>query len=460
MSFSVAQLKQQLALLPDSDRYWIAFSGGSDSHVLLHAMAQLQFHDPLKAPQNAQLQDQAEFSNKEVRAVHINHGLNLKANEWSLHCAQICQELKIPLHSITVEAQAINGESPEAAARHARYKAFAETISAGDVLLLAQHQDDQAETLLLQLFRGSGPQGLAAMPKSREFSSGWLCRPLLEFSRAQLLTYAKANQLKWIDDPSNFDTDYDRNYLRSEIIPSLKKRWPALDLTLGRAAKHQAEVMQLTQQLAVWDWQHCQLDDPAQLRIAPLQTLNTAEQTNLLRYWIKDINCLQVPDQQRLLRILNELIIAAADAQPMIEWGNIQLRRYQGNLYLVKKADLNLVTQQGAKWDLSTPVILTSSKQLVTKVSQGSGLKTNLQGETVQIRFRLGGETCRPVGRGHQMSLKNLMQEWSIPPWQRSLIPLIYINNEIAAVAGYCVCESYAAAKNEDGLKIMIKTIT
>lgn len=448
MSFTVAQLQTQLALLPDSDRYWIAFSGGSDSHVLLHAMAQLRD------------QEQAKFRNKEIHAIHVNHGLNPKANEWSLHCAQTCQQLDIPLHNISVEAQAINGESPEAAARHARYRAFAQTISTGDVLLLAQHQDDQAETLLLQLFRGSGPKGLAAMPKSRAFASGWLCRPLLEFSRAQLLSYAKANQLQWVDDPSNFDTDFDRNYLRNEIIAKLKTRWPALDVTLGRAAKHQADVMQLTHQLAERDWQRCRVEHPAQICIAALQSLNTVEQTNLLRYWIKDINKVQVPDQQRLLRVLNELIIAADDAQPMVEWQNIQLRRFQGNLYLTKSEELQLVIKQETNWELNTPVNLTINKQLVVEPSHGSGLKAELAGKTVQIRFRRGGEKCRPVGRGHQMSLKNLMQEWSIPPWQRSLIPLIYVNNEIAAVAGYCVCESYAATKSQDGLKIMIKTIT
>lgn len=449
MSFSVAQLQQQLTRLPDSDRYWIAFSGGCDSHVLLHAMARLRD------------QEQANpFSHKEIHALHINHGLNRQADKWSQHCEQICQQLDIAYLSVSVEALAADGESPEAAARHARYQAFAQTIKQGDVLLLAQHQDDQAETLLLQLFRGSGPKGLAAMPISREFASGWLCRPLLEFSRAQLYQYAKDNQLHWIDDPSNFETEYDRNFLRHEIMPTLKKRWPAIDITLSRAARHQADVMQLTQQLAERDWQRCKVDDPAQLSIAALQSLNLVEQTNLLRYWIKDINQLQVPDQQRLLRILNELINAADDAQPLVEWDKTQLRRFQGQLYLTTEQQLMLNIQPGFKWDLNSPVQLNGNTHIFTEVAQGTGLKRSLSNEDVRIRFREGGESCRPIGRGHQMSLKNLMQEWSIPPWRRALIPLIYVNNEIAAVGNYCVCETYEAEKNQDGLKIMIKTIT
>jgi len=444
MSFSPAQLQQQLAHLPASRCYWVAYSGGCDSHVLLHALLQIQ----------------QQFSDSEIRAIHINHGLSPKADEWAQHCVQTCQELAIPLHSISVNAQAEKGEGPEAAARQARYRAFKETISEGDVLLLAHHQDDQAETLLLQLFRGSGPQGLSAMPKCRKFANGWLCRPLLDFSRDDLCNYARSNHLKWIDDPSNFDTSYDRNYLRQDILPSIKTRWPGIDATLARAARHQAEVLELTQQLAQRDWEHCRTAQSAQILITPLLKLSTAEQNNLLRYWIKDINHFQVPDQQRMQRILLELIDAAEDAQPLIEWGNIQLRRYQENLYLLNKEELTLITPDGSCCDLSSPVPLTVNKQLTFERVPGKGLKSSLRGKEIQLRYRRGGETCRPLGRGHNMSLKNLMQEWSIPPWLRPLVPLIYVGDEIAAVADYCVCESFAADKNEEGIKIMLKTIT
>ena len=222
MNSLAAHLLDQLAQMPAASRYRVAYSGGCDSHVLLHALAGVR--EQLAAP---------------LAAIHINHRLSEQAGAWAEHCRRICTALDIPLVEVTVHAHPGLGESPEAAAREARYSAWRELLQAGEGLLLAQHQDDQAETLLLQLLRGSGPKGLAAMPPMTDFAAGWLGRPLLGQSRAALCRYAREQALDWIEDPSNLDTDLDRNYLRHELLPVLQARWPSAALTLSRAADGQ-----------------------------------------------------------------------------------------------------------------------------------------------------------------------------------------------------------------------------
>jgi len=202
----------------------IAYSGGLDSHVLLHAVAAMR----------------AELTGCEFIAVHINHGLSEKAGQWTKHCANQCEVLNITFAHINVDAKNKTGESPEAVAREVRYQAFREFMQPGDCLLTAHHQDDQAETLLIQLLRGAGPRGLAAMPYYSDFAEGWHARPLLNFSRDELHEYAQQtfsqNQSAWIDDESNSDTRFDRNFLRHEIIPKLKARFPGMAATLSRSA--------------------------------------------------------------------------------------------------------------------------------------------------------------------------------------------------------------------------------
>ena len=285
MLFSPAQLLDQLAHLPPAQRYWVAYSGGCDSTVLLHALAALRDQLPV-----------------ELHALHVNHNLHEAAPTWAAHCRAVCETLAIPLTEVNVDARAAKGESPEAAARAARYCIFTDVLKAGDGLLLAHHRDDQAETLLLQLLRGSGPRGLAAMPAHRPQGAGWLGRPLLSFSRQELCRYAEAEKLQWIDDPSNFDTDFDRNFLRQRVLPLLQERWPAAATTLGRAAEHQAEAAELLHQLAEEDWQLTAGPQADTLQIDSLLRLTPDRQRNVLRYWINSVNTLPLPDRQRLRR--------------------------------------------------------------------------------------------------------------------------------------------------------------
>jgi tRNA(Ile)-lysidine synthase len=438
MSFTPAQLLDQLAQLPPARRYWLAYSGGCDSTVLLYALAMLRDELPV-----------------ELRALHVNHNLHEAAPEWAAHCHAVSEALGIPLYEVNVDARASKGESPEAAARAARYRIFHEVLAAGDGLLLAHHRDDQAETLLLQLLRGSGPRGLAAMPFHRPLGAGWLGRPLLNFSRRALCQYADAEGLQWIDDPSNFDTEFDRNFLRQQVMPLLQQRWPAGASTLARTAGLQAEAAELLHQLAEEDWQHTAGPQTDSLHIEALLQLTPERQRNLLRYWIDSVNHLPLPDQQRLSRILTEVIPAAEDAQPCIRWPGGQVRRYAGLLYLLA-ADPQPVSGPLA-WDLCDDLELADGRVLTVVAVSGEGLQAGLQSnKTLSVRFRQGGEMCRPVGRGHHHELKKLFQEWGVPPWERARVPLLYVGEELAAVVGYCVCEPYHAPQQQAGLRLAL----
>ena len=227
--FSPENLGAILQDFPAVARFWLAYSGGCDSHVLVHAAAQLR----------------AVVAERIFHVVHVDHGLQTASAEWARHCAAVCEELALPFTLLRVDARGSLGESPEAAARHARYRALASLMQAGDCLLTAHHQDDQAETLLLQLLRGGGPHGLAAMPALSPFAAGMHARPMLTFSREELRRYAQRHALQWIDDPSNADSGFDRNYLRNSVMPVLRERWPAVARVLARGAGHQAEAAQL-----------------------------------------------------------------------------------------------------------------------------------------------------------------------------------------------------------------------
>lgn len=245
-----------LKYLTATNRFVIGYSGGLDSHVLLHALATLfQEHNYLNR----------------LHVIHINHGLSVNADEWSKHCTTVCQQLKISCEIISLNAKSSRGESPEAIARTLRYAALAKQLATGDYLLTAHHQDDQAETLLLQLFRGAGLKGLASMPELASFAKGYHLRPLLHFTRADLNAYARKYDLCWVDDESNSDVRYDRNYVRQTLIPHIKQRWPSFAKTLARTAQNCAEGQNLLEILAGQDLQNSQGEIAKTLSISRLK---------------------------------------------------------------------------------------------------------------------------------------------------------------------------------------------
>ncbi|MGB5443818.1 MAG: tRNA lysidine(34) synthetase TilS, partial [Gammaproteobacteria bacterium] len=313
--------------------------------------------------------------------------------------------------------------------------------------------DDQAETLLLQLLRGSGVNGLAAMPRLCELGRGHLLRPLLAFTRRQLHVYAEANGLRWIEDPSNRDPAFDRNFLRAHIFPVLQERWPAASAALSRSAAHCAEAAGLLQQLAGRDLVDIQGGGRDRLSLAGLARLPQQRQRNVLRHWIRQTTA-TMPSTAVLARICNDILHSRRDAAPCVRWGGHELRRYRDDLYLLKQrpeADSSNVIE----WQLPLPLCLPDAGGVLNaRPETGRGIRASAAGSGVRVSWRRGGERCLPAGRGQHHTLKKLFQERGIPPWERSRIPLIYIDDQLAAVAGLWVCEPFHARPFEPGLLI------
>jgi len=435
MKFSPDTLHQQLLLHP-APAYRVAYSGGLDSHVLLHALVQLR-----------------EQLGVDIGAVHVNHALQADADSWEEHCSKVCTDLEVSYESLRVDARAPRGESQEAAARDARYAALAAWLTAGEYLLTAQHQDDQAETLFLQLLRGSGVSGLAAMPLRSELGHGQLLRPLLGVTRRQLQAYAEENGLSWMEDPSNRDMAFDRNFLRARILPLLQERWPSASAVLARSAAHCAEASKLLVQLGEQDLANTRVGRKDSLSLTRLLTLPPERQRNVLRHWIEQTTG-AMPSTAVLARILNDVLLSRPDAEPCVRWSEHELRRYRGDLYLLKQRP-EADTSQVLQWSLPEPLSLPGAGGVLNATRQtGLGIRASAVESGVQVGWRRGGERCLPAGRGQHHSLKKLFQEQGIPPWERSRIPLIYIGDQLAAVAGLWVCEPFHARPKEPGLLI------
>ncbi|NOY61547.1 MAG: tRNA lysidine(34) synthetase TilS [Gammaproteobacteria bacterium] len=415
-------------------RYWVAYSGGCDSHVLLHALVALRSNLP----------------GSTIAAVHVNHGLNARAAEWADHCRATCAQLAVDYHLLQVDATAAPGESPEAVARTARYRAFATLLDEGDWLLTAHHRDDQAETLLLQLLRGAGAKGLAAMPQAAAFSSGTLMRPLLSFSREQLRHYAHGQQLQWIEDDSNQNEAFARNYLRHQIVPRIEQRWPAASRVIARSAAHLAESSALLDELAATDLESVAADGGATVRCSALLTLSPARQRNLLRYWIYRRG-FALPSQSHLQHLLSDVVGAKIDAEPCIRWRGAEVRRYRDALSIMTPLPEPPSVDLSLQWQPTAPLRdARLAGTLSAKVVLGAGMKQ--PDGALEIRFRQGGERCQPTGCSERTTVKKLLQQYAVPYWERAYIPFIYVNGELAAVAGLWVCEAHRCAPADTGL--------
>ncbi|MDD5035164.1 MAG: tRNA lysidine(34) synthetase TilS [Methylococcaceae bacterium] len=432
-------LRRILLRHPHVPCYWIAYSGGLDSHVLLHLCAHLR--DEEKHP--------ARF-----RAIHIHHGLQQDADAWSEHCAEVCRGLDMPFLAVRVDAHAGPGDSPEEAARTARYRAIRAQLAEGDAVLTAQHRDDQAETLLIQLMRGAGLAGLAAMPECAPFEPGLLLRPLLGFSRAQLREYGKLHGLHWIEDPSNEDLAYDRNFLRHEIIPLLEQRWPGLKKALARSAGHCAEAQRQWVRLAD-DLCRSVLDQDGQcLNLAKLRDFQEADQRLVLREWMRSRGY-RMPSQAVIERILREILPAREDKTPAVSWREGEVRRYRNALYLLPPLPAFDASAE-LDWDGIVPLALPGNNgELSAYATEKPGISADAwQRGKITLRYRQGGERCRLAGRSGNHELKKLFQEAGVLPWLRERIPLIYIDGELAAVASWWTCQPYAGKAGESHIAL------
>lgn len=409
----------------------IAYSGGVDSHVLLHICA-----------------SQVKIRSR-ILAVYVNHGLQAVADDWAQHCRQQADALEVRYLCLNVNAKAANGESPEAAARNARYQALQSVIDRGDCLLLAQHREDQLETMLLQLFRGAGVQGLAAMPVSIPFAGGTLVRPLLTVAQADILTYAQQHGLKWIEDPSNQSSDFDRNYLRNQIVPLLKQRWPSVDKTVARSAQHCGAASALLD-----DWGQrflgCIINPTNKsLDIEQLKQCTELQSNWLLRQWFKILG-LKPPSQALLQTIKQQLLTAHGNANPEIRTQAHLLRKYRQQLFCLPERQC-LALQTSHDWPSTMPAISLPNNYVLSRIPASSGLAQKLWHHAkISLQPRRGGEKIKLPGRDGQHCLKKLFQEAGIPPWERETRPLVYIDDRLAAVAGLWIAE-WAWADVPDG---------
>lgn len=425
MTFTPSRLLNALAGLPKTSHYWVAYSGGLDSHALLHGLATLR--DKLSA---------------EIHAVYVDHGLQAESADWAVHCAAVCKSLDIPLQILELHLKPEKGESLEAQARQARYQAIESLMAEDDILLTAHHQDDQAETLLLQLLRGAGPAGLAAMPAVAGFGKGLHARPLLGFSRKALSLYGAEHQLTWVEDKSNNDPSYDRNYLRHKVIPLIEERWPSMGRTLSRSARHLGESQSLIDELAREELKGLTGDEPDTLSIPGLLALIPARTRAVLRFWIREAG-FPLPDTARLNRILDEVVTARADRNPVVNWQGAEVRRYRNYLYLMTPlSELNRATV--LTWDLKDPLVLPSGLGQLRFERGAIGIASDLiEGKSVEVRFQHSEKCLQISGHSHSTTFKNFFQQNAIPPWRRSRLPLIFINGELAAVADLCVAASF-----------------
>jgi tRNA(Ile)-lysidine synthase len=328
-------------------------------------------------------------------------------------------------------------------------------IDVGDALLLAQHREDQMETVLLQLFRGSGLRGLSGMPERTAFGAGVMLRPLLNIPKQTIGAYADAHQLIWIEDPSNQSNDYDRNFLRNAIVPLLKQRWPAIDKTVSRSARHCADAQVLVEEVA--DELFDEVFNPADktLCISRLTKHHSQQQQLIIRHWFQCLG-LKMPTQAKVGRILNEVVAAAGHRDPVLSGQGYSIRRYRDKLYCL--TNLSGTEPQDRVWPAGQASIKISHDQTLSYVLSSKGIpREQWLTAKVEVRFRRGSEKISLPGRQGHHSLKNLFQEAGIPPWEREAIPLIYLDDKLAAVGDLWISAEFYSDENQGCISLILQ---
>ena len=412
----------------------VGLSGGIDSVVLLHVLVRRLRIAPAR-----------------ISAIHVNHQISPHAGRWAAFCRRLCRELGVKLRVVKVDVP--RGNSTEAAARAARYAVFA--ASGADVLMLAHNRDDQAETVLLQLLRGAGPRGLAGMPVLRAAATGMppVLRPLLGVPRKTIAAHAQRYRLQWVEDDSNRDPAYLRNFLRHQVIPGIERKVPGAGATLARAARHQAEASDLLDALAAQDLGGASGIRMCRLPLALLRPLAPYRARNALRYFLR-CNDLLMPDADRLDELLRQALTARADAQVRVELDGVGLRRFQDALYLFRPLPRLSATFEQA-WNgrgvLALPQL---GGSLRLERGTGVGIAADvLRSALLVVRVRRGGEMLRLAQGGRRRTVRNLLQEAAMPPWLRERLPFLYVGDELAAVPGLGIEAKFQANADESGLQ-------
>ena len=394
--------------MPDEiESLTLAYSGGLDSSVLLHLFASVKCN---------------------VNVLHVNHNLNPNAVDWEAFCAEQAAQYGLSYRSVDIKIHA-TGHGIEAAAREKRYAVFAEHCPANSVLFTAHHADDQTETLLLRILRGTGIRGLCGMPIQRNIGQGLLLRPLLPFKRAELEAYATQHQLNYIVDASNFDTCFTRNYVRHDLMPQLSQQFVGIEKNLATLRANCEDANELLGEYTKMLYGMCKCEEKTQLNLGWFKNLKTVQQRAVLRYWLCNVNGLQAPSREQLLAFQGSFLSAKKDKAPQFKLGEFECRRYQQTLYLLPQ--VRITPEPGIQiWNPKQPI-------------EGAE-KLNLPaGSCLEVKYRVGGERFHPAGRIGSHPLKKLMQEWQIPPWERDRVPLLYYEGQLVCVIKYAVSNQY-----------------
>ena len=403
----LAALQGHVATFQTADRLCVGFSGGADSHALLHALVTLSRSERLPA----------------IEAIHINHGLQVDADHWAEHCAQVAAGLKVgfTLESVQVDTQA----SPESQARVARYRAFEKHLGAGDMLLLAHHRDDQAETILFRLIRGAGPRGLAGMPETRALGAATLLRPLLAVTRQDIERYVVQHDLEVIDDTSNANIDIDRNFLRHQVLPLIESRWPGYRAGFTRSSAVLGQISNSPSLLH--PSQVSAVGDPS----LDLQTLDAAVLHDQIYHWLHGLD-LQLPPHTTIAEFARQCLEAGPDKLPELRHRHFVMQRWRQSIqiYPLKPSD-----------DFCAEAVVGHSVQgdwgALDWVQAPFGLDA---GAVVSLRTPKPGEELKLRGRPRR-SLNQCLQENEVPPYWRGSIPVICQGDSVVAVAGLGVTQ-------------------
>ncbi|WP_054178437.1 tRNA lysidine(34) synthetase TilS [Trabulsiella odontotermitis] len=415
-------------------RFLVAFSGGLDSTVLLHQLMCWRQENP----------------DIQLRAIHIHHGLSANADDWVVHCQQRCAQWEIPLEVVRVTL-VDEGKGTEAHARLARYTAFREALTPGDVLVTAQHLNDQCETFLLALKRGSGPAGLSAMPAQADFAGTKLLRPLLNTSRASLLQWARDHALSWIEDESNQDDTYDRNFLRLRVVPALTDRWPHFADAVARSAQLCGEQEKLLDELLT-DELATLTDSEGALAIAPLERVSEVRRAALLRRWLAQQQA-PMPSRESLQRLWDEVAQAREDANPCLRFGEFEIRRFQHRLWWLKTHASQ--AECVIAWSSPSTVLTLPDNLGQLRLTPGGLVRAPTDDDVVSVRFKAPG-MLRIVGRNGSRKLKKIWQELGVAPWLRDTTPLLFYGETLIAAAGQFVTQDGLA---EEGNGVQLEWI-
>ena len=424
--------------LENYSRIAVAFSGGLDSSVLLHSLVGIP-----------------EFKEK-VFAIHVNHGLSPNSKSWIKHCDKFCSGLGVNFIPLTIELE--NSKTNENILRQARYEALFSCLKQGDVLCTAHHQDDHIETILFRILRGTGIKGLAGIEKYSQMEGIDLIRPLISYSKKDLLDYANQFEVNWIEDESNEDLSISRNFIRKKVIPNLKNdNWPEYKNSISYLSSKAKEANEILDEIAYLDLKLCASESLDRLSILKIKELSHARAMNVLFTWL-GINTHLGVSNKLTDQVYKSIILASESSNPVVTFGkkgqkgSFQIRRFNNFLHHLPLTETETLSNKKVwKWNTNNPLELPTGT-LSMQLSLGKGISTQLTEPGISIKGRIGGERCKPEGRSKSQKLKKLFQEYRVPPWVRDRIPLVYVGDQLAAVSDLWVCEEFVAKKDERGI--------